>query len=260
MHYSATRRTGGTLTSRTWPANKDQERARGRCVVINPQQPRGAVLSKETLPRFVDLAKEHDLILFSDEIYEKITYDDAEMIDTASLTGEDVLCLTFSGLSKAYRVAGYRSGWLADHRAQLACGVLPGGHQAARQHAHAARTFRRSAPSQTALGGLQSINDLILPGGRSRPSGDIAHRKLNEIDRRHVRAGPRCAVPVPKLDVEKLGSWTTSASPWTCSRSRESCSATARRSTRASPDHFRLVTLPAVDMLDTALDRLGKFL
>ena len=82
-------------------------------VVINPNNPTGAVYSRELLTGIVDIAREHDLIVFADEIYEKITYDGAEMVNMATLTGEDVLCLTFSGLSKAYRIAGYRSGWLA---------------------------------------------------------------------------------------------------------------------------------------------------
>ena len=93
-------------------AAKITPRTRG-IVLINPNNPTGAVYSRETLTKIVALAREHGLIVFADEIYEKIVYGDAEMINLASLTGDDVLCLTFSGLSKAYRIAGYRSGWLA---------------------------------------------------------------------------------------------------------------------------------------------------
>ncbi|RAE29095.1 aminotransferase, partial [Burkholderia multivorans] len=82
-------------------------------VVINPNNPTGAVYPRETLAAIVDIARRHDLIVFADEIYEKITYNGVEMVNLATLTGDDVLCLTYSGLSKAYRIAGYRAGWLA---------------------------------------------------------------------------------------------------------------------------------------------------
>src|SRR5699024_12696994 len=82
-------------------------------VVINPTSPSGAVYSQEMLMQIADIARRHGLIAFADEIYEKITYTGVELTNLAALTGDDVLCLTFSGLSKAYRIAGYRSGWLA---------------------------------------------------------------------------------------------------------------------------------------------------
>lgn len=150
-------------------------------VVINPNNPTGAVYSRETLQAIVDLAREHELVLFSDEIYEKITYDGAEMVHTAVLAEDDVLCLTFSGLSKAYRVAGYRAGWLA----------VTGPLWKARDYLEGIKLLANmrmcaNVPAQhaiqTALGGYQSINDLILPGGRLKEQRDLAHRKLNAID------------------------------------------------------------------------------
>ena len=92
--------------------SKITERTRG-IVIINPNNPTGAVYSREILQQIADVAREHELVVFADEIYEKITYEGAEAINMATITGDDVLCMTFSGLSKAYRVCGYRAGWLA---------------------------------------------------------------------------------------------------------------------------------------------------
>src|SRR5690606_18419007 len=133
-------------------------------VLINPNNPTGAVYSRELLLDIVELARQHNLVIFADEIYDNIIYDEAVHISTASLA-PDVICLTFNGLSKSYLVAGFRCGWIAisgpKHKAQsyiegldiLAnmrlCANVPS------QHA-----------IQTALGGYQSINDLVLPGGR----------------------------------------------------------------------------------------------
>ena len=141
-------------------------------LVINPNNPTGAVYSMEVLQQLVDLARKHQLLLLADEIYDKILYDDAKHISLATLA-PDLLCLTFNGLSKAYRVAGYRSGWVAitgpkDHAAGFLegldllastrlCPNVPG------QHA-----------IQVALGGHQSIEDLILPGGRLLEQRDVA--------------------------------------------------------------------------------------
>ena len=184
-------------------AAKITPRTRG-IVVINPNNPTGAVYSKETLEGLVELARENDLLMFADEIYEKITYGDAEMINLATLTGDDVLCLTFSGLSKAYRIAGYRSGWLAItgplHRASsyvegirlLAnmrmCSNVPA------QHA-----------IQAALGGYQTIEDLVLPTGRLGAQMELSARKLNEIDGVSAQPADGALYLFAKLDVEKFG-------------------------------------------------------
>ena len=228
-------------------------------VIINPNNPTGAVYSRETLQKIVDLAKEHELILFSDEIYEKITYDDAEMINTASLTGEDVLCLTFSGLSKAYRVAGYRSGWLAitgpNWRAES---YLEGIKLLANMRMCANVPAQHAI--QTALGGYQSINDLILPGGRLKAQRDIAHRKLNEIDGVTCEQAQGALYLFPKLDVEKFGIVDDERFALDLLKEQKILLSHGTAFNWGKPDHFRLVTLPAVDMLDTALDRLGEFL
>ncbi|MDM2520471.1 pyridoxal phosphate-dependent aminotransferase, partial [Mycobacteroides abscessus] len=148
-------------------------------VIINPNNPTGAVYSREILTKMVELARKHQLLLLADEIYDKILYDDAEHISVASLA-PDLLCFTFNGLSKAYRVAGYRSAWLAitgpkDHAASLLEGVNLLANMRLCPNVPAQHAI------QVALGGHQSIEDLVLPGGRLLEQRDVAWTKLNEI-------------------------------------------------------------------------------
>ena len=228
-------------------------------MIINPNNPTGAVYSRETLQKIVDLAKEHDLILFSDEIYEKITYDDAEMINTASLTGEDVLCLTFSGLSKAYRVAGYRSGWLAitgpNWRAES---YLEGIKLLANMRMCANVPAQHAI--QTALGGYQSINELIGPDGRFYEQSMLAWRMLNEIP------GVSCVKPMgslytfPRLDPEIYPIDNDQDFVIDLLRAKKILVTHGTGFNWVAPDHFRLVTLPDVDVLEEAIGRIADFL
>ena len=133
-------------------------------VVINPNNPTGAVYSQEVLSQIVALARKHSLLLLADEIYDKILYDDAKHISLATLA-PDLLCLTFNGLSKAYRVAGYRSGWMTiTGPKEHAAGFLEGVDLLASTRLCPNVPVQHAI--QVALGGYQSIEDLILPGGR----------------------------------------------------------------------------------------------
>ena len=228
-------------------------------VVINPNNPTGAVYSRQTLQAIVDLAREHELVLFSDEIYEKITYDGAEMVHTAVLAEDDVLCLTFSGLSKAYRVAGYRAGWLA----------VTGPLWKARDYLEGIKLLANmrmcaNVPAQhaiqTALGRYQSINDLILPGGRLKEQRDLAHRKLNAIDGVSCRQADGALYLFPKLDVERFGIVDDERFALDLLKEQKILISHGTAFNWVAPDHFRLVTLPDVSTLDTVLDRLGEFL
>src|SRR5688500_3207453 len=134
-------------------------------VVINPNNPTGAVYSEETVRGLVDIARRHDLVLMSDEIYEKILFDDAVHHHTASFAADDVLCLTFSGLSKAYRVCGYRAGWvMVSGPKERATDFLEGLTLIANMRMCANVPAQHAI--QTALGGYQSIQELIVPGGQ----------------------------------------------------------------------------------------------
>src|SRR5690242_1768036 len=170
-------------------------------VIINPNNPTGAVYDDELLRGLTDIARRHRLVVCSDEIYDKILYDDATHTPTAAIA-PDLLTLTFNGLSKAYRVAGYRSGWLA------VCG--PKSHASSYIEGLTILANMRlcaNVPAQhaiaTALGGRQSIKDLVLPGGRLSEQRDAALNALAQIP------GVTCAKPkgalyvFPRLDPER---------------------------------------------------------
>lgn len=227
-------------------------------VLINPNNPTGAVYSKQVLLDILELARQHNLVVFSDEIYDKILYDDAVHVCTASLA-TDVLCLTFNGLSKSYRVAGFRSGWVAvsgpKHRARSyiegldilsnmrLCANVPA------QHA-----------IQTALGGYQSINDLVLPNGRLLEQRNRTWELLNDIP------GVSCVKPMgalyafPKIDPKICPIHNDEKFVLDLLLSERLLVVQGTAFNWPWPDHFRVVTLPRVDDLELAIGRIGNFL
>ncbi|MGD6979837.1 pyridoxal phosphate-dependent aminotransferase [Citricoccus zhacaiensis] len=227
-------------------------------VIINPNNPTGAVYSRQVLSGIVEIARKHNLVLMSDEIYEKILYDGARHINAAGLS-DDVLTLTFSGLSKAYRVAGYRAGWVAisgpKHRAtdfiegltllsnMRMCANVPG------QHA-----------IQTALGGYQSINDLILPGGRLLEQRNTAQRLLAEIPGVTVQPAHGALYLFPRLDPEVYEIEDDEQFVIELLRAQKILVSHGRAFNYPDTDHFRLVTLPNVRDLEIAIERIADFL
>jgi alanine-synthesizing transaminase len=227
-------------------------------VVINPNNPTGAVYDPDVLVSIVELARRHNLIVFSDEIYDKILYDDATHTATASLA-PDLLCLTFNGLSKAYRVAGFRTGWL----------VLSGPKEHARSYIEGLEILAnmRLCPNvptqhavQTALGGYQSINDLVLPGGRLVDQRDTAWRLLNAIP------GVSCVKPrgalyaFPRLDPQVYPIRDDERFALDLLRAEKILVTQGTGFNWPTPDHFRIVTLPRVADLEDAIGRIGVFL
>ena len=228
-------------------------------VIINPNNPTGAVYSEEIVKGFVDIARRHQLVLFSDEIYEKILFDDAVHHHTATYAGEDVLCLTFSGLSKAYRVCGYRSGWVAiTGPKEIAQDFLEGLNLLANMRMCANVPAQHAI--QTALGGYQSINELIVPGGRFYEQSKLAWRLLNEIP------GVSCVEPMgalycfPRLDPEVYPIEDDQAFVIDLLRAKKILVTHGTGFNWFEPDHFRLVTLPDVGMLEEAIGRIADFL
>ena len=233
-------------------------RTRG-IVVINPNNPTGAFYSTEVLQRFVDLARKHDLMLFADEIYEKIVYDGRSMTNLATMTGRDVLCLTYSGLSKAYRVCGFRAGWLAiTGPLERASSFIEGIKLLANMRMCANVPAQHAI--QTALGGRQSIEDLLLPQGRLTAQRDLAHTTLNSIDGISCQQADGALYLFPKLDVDKFGIVDDERFVLDLLESEKILVSHGRAFNWIEPDHFRLVTLPNTDDLSTALERLGNFL
>lgn len=228
-------------------------------VIINPNNPTGAVYSESTVKGLAELARKHDLVLLSDEIYEKILFDGATHHHTATYAEDDVLCITFSGLSKAYRICGYRSGWAMisgpKHRAadfiegltlvsnMRMCANVPA------QHA-----------IQTALGGYQSIDQLIVPGGRFYEQSMLADKLLNEIPG-VTSVRPRGALYCfPRLDPEVYPIKDDEAFVIGLLRDKKILVTHGSGFNWPAPDHFRLVTLPDVDVLTEAIGRIAEHL
>ena len=227
-------------------------------VVINPNNPTGAVYSREILRKIADLAIEHNLIVYADEIYDKILYDDAKH-HTFAEVAPDVFTITFNGLSKAYRLAGFRSGWM----------VMTGPRKHAASYIEGVNMLTNmrlcaTVPSQhaiqTALGGRQSIKDLILPGGRLLEQRDAAIKALHEIP------GVTCVVPkgalyvFPKLDPEMYPIVDDRRFVLDFLRAEHVLVVQGTGFNWPRPDHLRIVTLPWAKDLTEAIGRLGRFL
>ncbi|GAA1471303.1 pyridoxal phosphate-dependent aminotransferase [Corynebacterium felinum] len=227
-------------------------------VVINPNNPTGAVYSPQVLQQIVDVAREHDLLILADEIYDRILYDDAVHTSIATLC-PDLLCITFNGLSKAYRVAGYRAGWM----------IVTGPKNHARGFIEgldllAGTRLCPNVPAQhaiqVALGGRQSIYELTGNGGRLLRQRNIAWEKLNEIP------GVSCVKPMgalyafPKLDLDYYDIHDDAQFMLDLLRAEKILMVQGTGFNWDKPDHFRVVTLPWPSELAEAIERLGNFL
>ncbi|MCC9146345.1 MULTISPECIES: pyridoxal phosphate-dependent aminotransferase [unclassified Arthrobacter] len=246
-----------------WPdvddlASKITDRTKG-IVLINPNNPTGAVYPEHVVKSIVDLARKHGLIIFSDEIYEKILYDDAVHVNSATVTGDDVLCLTFSGLSKAYRIAGYRSGWMAiSGPKRAAADYIEGINLLANMRLCANVPAQHAI--QTALGGYQSINDLILPGGRLRAQRDKAHQMLNDIPGVTCELAQGALYLFPRLDPDVYPIKDDEQFALDLLKQQKILVSVGTAFNWVRPDHFRMVTLPNVEDIEDAMNRLGEFL
>ena len=227
-------------------------------VIINPNNPTGAVYSRETLRKIADLAVEHNLIVFADEIYDKILYDDAVHHTFAELA-PDVLTFTFNGLSKAYRLAGFRSGWMmVTGPRKHAESYIEGINMLTNMRLCANHPAQYAI--QTALGGRQSIKDLILPGGRLLAQRDAAVAALEAIP------GVTCVTPkgalyvFPKLDAEMYPIKDDRRFVLDFLRAEHVLVVQGTGFNWPNPDHLRIVTLPWAKDLTEAISRLGNFL
>lgn len=227
-------------------------------VIINPNNPTGANYPESVLQDIVKLAVEHHLILFSDEIYDRILYDDEKHVSTASLTDE-VLCVTINGLSKSHRIAGFRAGWM----------VLSGDKSGASDYIEginmlASMRLCSNALAQftiqTALGGYQSIREFIVPGGRLREQRDIVYQMLNAIP------GLSCVKPkgafyaFPKVDTGRFHITDDMQFIKDLLTEKKVLLVQGTGFNWPAPDHFRVVFLPAKEDLKMAIRRIGSFL
>ncbi|MCW2497195.1 pyridoxal phosphate-dependent aminotransferase [Jatrophihabitans sp.] len=227
-------------------------------VVINPNNPTGAVYPLAVLQGIAEIAREHELVILADEIYDKILYGEAEHFPIAAVA-PDLFTLTFNGLSKAYRVAGFRAGWLMVHGPKLhARSYLEGLTILANMRLCANVPAQHAI--QIALGGRQSINDLILPGGRLLAQRDAAITALEAIP------GVSCVVPggslyvFPKLDPDVYPIKDDQRFVLELLRAKHVLVVQGTGFNWPKTDHLRIVTLPRADDLTEAIGRIGEFL
>ena len=227
-------------------------------VVINPNNPTGAVYSREILEGIAQIAAEHELIVYADEIYSRITYDSAEYIPMSTID-PDILTISFDGLSKAWRSAGFRAGWM----------VLSGNKKNAADYVEGLELLSNmrlcaNMPSQfgiqTALGGYQSIKDLILPGGRLLEQRNTAVRMINEIPGLSVVEPKGALYCFPKVDIKRFNITDDVEFMLDLLREQHLLLVHGSGFNWKEPDHFRIVFLPDKETISDAIRRLGKFL
>jgi len=227
-------------------------------VVINPNNPTGALYPPELLKEIVDIARRHGLIVFADEIYDKTLYDGHSHTSIASLA-DDVLFVTFNGLSKNYRACGYRAGWM----------VVSGDKRHARDYIEGLNmlsSMRLCANTpgqlaiQTALGGYQSIKDLVAPGGRLAKQRDLAYQLLTSIPGVSVVKPKAALYMFPRLDPKLYPITDDQQFAYELLAEEKVLIVQGTGFNWPRPDHFRLVFLPNADDLTEAIGRIERFL
>jgi len=227
-------------------------------VVINPNNPTGALYPVDVLKDIVEVARQHQLIVFADEIYDKTLYDGAEHTSIASLA-DDVLFVTYNGLSKNYRSCGYRAGWM----------VVSGAKRYAKDYIEglnmlASMRLCANTPGQlaiqTALGGYQSIKDLVAPGGRLRRQRDLAYELLSQIPGVSVVKPQAALYMFPRLDPKVYPITDDQQFAYDLLAEEKVLVVQGTGFNWLQPDHFRLVFLPNSDDLTEAIGRIDRFL
>jgi len=227
-------------------------------VLINPNNPTGALYPDEILQGMVDIAREHELVVFSDEIYDKTLYDGATHTSIASLA-DDVLFLTFNGLSKNYRSCGYRAGWM----------IVSGNKKRAKDYIEglnmlASMRLCANTPGQlaiqTALGGYQSIKDLVAPGGRLARQRDLAYELLTQIPGVSVVKPKAALYMFPRLDPKLYPIADDQQFAYELLAEEKVLIVQGTGFNWIAPDHFRVVFLPNTDDLTEAVGRIARFL
>jgi alanine-synthesizing transaminase len=227
-------------------------------VIINPNNPTGALYPKEVLQQIVQVARENQLIIFSDEIYDRLVFDEEKHISIASLA-PDLFCVTFSGLSKSHMIAGYRVGWM----------ILSGNKHLAKDYIEGLNMLSNmrlcsNVPAQsivqTALGGYQSVNRYIVPGGRIYEQREYIYKALNDIPGISA-VKPKAAFYIfPKIDVKKFNIYDDEKFAYDLLQDKKILLVQGSGFNWSQPDHFRVVYLPRIEVMDDAMKKLRDFL
>lgn len=226
-------------------------------VLINPNNPTGAVYSEEVLQGILALARKHQLIVFSDEIYDKVLYDEAKHIPTASLAN-DVLVITMGGLSKNYRIAGFRAGWMVITGPKLHAEDFIEGLNILSSMRLCANVPCQHA-IQTALGGYQSINELIKNDGRLLKQRNLAHKMLNEIDGLSCNPAMGALYLFVKVDAKKFNITNDEKMVLDLLKQEKILVVHGSGFNIQEKNYFRLVFLPHIDELAPAIDKIKHF-
>ena len=228
-------------------------------VIINPNNPTGAVYPKEVLEQIVELAREHELMIFSDEIYDRLVMDGLKHISIASIAPKNVFCVTFSGLSKSHMIAGFRIGWmiLSGNKA-IAMDYIEGLNMLSNMRL--CSNVPAQAVVQTALGGHQSVNDYIIPGGRIYEQREFIYNALCDIPGISA-VKPKAAFYIfPKIDTKKFNITNDEQFALDLLREKKILIVHGSGFNWKDPDHFRVVYLPRVEVLEDASVKLRDFL
>ena len=227
-------------------------------VIINPNNPTGALYPKEILEQIVQIARENNLIIFSDEIYDRLVMDGEEHISIASLA-PDLFCVTFSGLSKSHMIAGFRIGWMIlSGRKDLAKDYIEGINMLSNMRL--CSNVPAQSIVQTALGGYQSVTEYIKPGGRIYEQREFIYKALNDIP--GVSAvKPKAAFYIfPKLDIKKFNILNDEQFALDFLREKKVLIVQGSGFNWGNPDHFRIVYLPQLSVLEESANKLADFL
>lgn len=227
-------------------------------VLINPNNPTGALYPREVLQQIVDVARQHQLIIFSDEIYDRLVMDEEEHISIASLA-PDLFCVTFSGLSKSHMIAGFRIGWMIlSGNKKLASDYIEGINMLSNMRL--CSNVPAQSVVQTALGGHQSVNDYIIPGGRIYEQREYIYKALTDIPG-ITAVKPKAAFYIfPKLDVKKFHILDDEQFALDLLREKKILLIHGGGFNWKQPDHFRVVYLPRIEVLEQASEKIADFL
>ena len=226
-------------------------------VIINPNNPTGALYPKEVLQQIVDFAREHQLMIFSDEIYDRLVMDGLEHISIASLA-PDLFCVTFSGLSKSHMIAGWRVGWMVlSGNKRLAKDYIEGLNMLANMRM--CSNVPAQSVVQTALGGHQSVKDYLVPGGRIYDQRELVYNMLNDIPG-ITAVKPKAAFYIfPKIDVKKFNIHSDEQFALDLLHDKHILISHGGAFNWQEPDHFRVVYLPRISMLKETIGEIGDF-
>lgn len=227
-------------------------------VVINPNNPTGALYPKELLLQIVELARKHGLMIMSDEIYDRLVMDGEPHISIASLA-PDLFCVTFNGLSKSHMICGFRVGWM----------IFSGNKELGRDYINGVNMLSNmrlcsNVPGQsiiqTALGGYQSVNEYIVPGGRIYEQREVIYEALNGIPGISAKKPKAAFYIFPKIDTKRFGITDDNRFALDLLKQKRILVVPGKGFNWPEPDHFRIVYLPRIPVLQEAADKLKDFM